>query len=149
MEQQEKIIKKPPPIFLKIDLVIQNVLGILILLTLVVYPVAMLLLIPFGAWQVFSGIIGMIYGSKWRMIYLGIVMAYFSTYSLSELLGNRSGVYAGLEFTLMAIYIVTPIVLGMGYYVKTIKETWKKEIRKPKWQDMEDILDVDMTKGGG
>ena len=79
------------------------------------------------------------------MIYLAIVAAYFSTYLLSDILGNRNSVYPGVEFTLMAIYITVPLILGIGYYIKTKKEAPKKEATKPKWQDLENILDANIT----
>lgn len=143
--REEKIIKTPPVAFLKVDEIIQKVIGIFILLTLIVYPIAMLLLIPYGAWQVVSGIVGALYGSKWRMKYLGIVAIYFSTYYFGYLLGNRSSLNEFVEVILMGIYCITPLVLGIGYLVKTRQELPKEEGIKPQWKDMDDILDMEMV----
>lgn len=141
----EKIEEKRPPLsFLKVDEIIQRILGILILLTLIVYPIAMLLLMPFGAWQVISGIVGSLYGNKWRMKYIAVVVAYFSSYGLYALCEYLQMMNPVFEFILMTIYIATPLILGISYYVKTRKEAKSSEIVKPKWEDMDDILDLDM-----
>ncbi len=56
--------------FLKIDYWVQTVLGIIILLT-VWFLIGLLLLIPFGGWQVISSIIMIIYvQDRRRILYL-------------------------------------------------------------------------------
>ena len=139
-------IKTPPVAFIKTDEIIQRILGILILLTLIIYPIAMLLLIPFGAWQVISGIVGALYGSKWRMKYLGFVVLYFSTMSL--VIAFNEDYFSANSFLIpvfTVIYCVSPLVLGITYYVKTRKERPKKEGVTPKWKEMDDVLDIEMV----
>ncbi|MGK0389067.1 MAG: hypothetical protein ACI94Y_001803 [Maribacter sp.] len=142
-------IKTPPPAFIKVDEIIQRILGILILLTLIIFPIAMLLLIPFGAWQVVSGIVGALHGSKWRMKYLGFVVLYFSTLFGFAWLGdsNYLSPYSKrlLEDLFAIIYCVSPLIMGLTYFVKTRKERPKEEGVSPKWKDMDDVLDIDMV----
>ncbi len=137
----------PPIGFLKIDIAIQKVLGILILLTLIVFPIAMLLAIPFGAWQVISGIIGVSYGSKWRKKYLFIVASYFLFWYGTAYLGGID-IYPISAGIATIILFVVPIVLGIRYLAKTEKEIAKIEKKEGQiFEDMPDILDVELING--
>lgn len=141
-----RTMKTPPPAFIKTDEMIQRILGILVLLTLIIYPIAMLLLIPFGAWQVISGIVGTLYGSKWRMKYLGFVTLYFSTLSVIAWMGDDYFPSNSPWIPLLTIiYCGSPLALGIVYYAKTRKERPKKEGVTPEWKDMDDVLDIDMV----
>lgn len=141
--------KIPPPAFIRVDEMIQRVLGILVLVTLIFYPIAMLLLIPFGAWQVISGIIGTLYGSKWRMKYLGWVTLYFSTLGILTYMGDYYFPSDSYWIPLLTvIYCGSPLAMGIVYYIKTRKERPEKDGVKPKWEDMDDVLDIEMVETG-
>lgn len=132
--------KQPPKQFLKVDEMIQRIILILIGLTLIIYPVAMLLAIPFGAWQVISGIVGIFYGSRWRMGYIFCVINYFVSIPLSFQLIEKRMVP---EDALMVVYLVVPVILGIYYYYKTATEAPKKE--QVESEDIEGILDAEIV----
>ncbi len=142
MKQQQ-----PPYGFLKIDVVIQQILAFLIALTIIVYPIAMLLCIPFGAWQVFSGIVGAIYGSVWRMKYLVGVFFYFLVAGLVfSLVEHASNTPPAFEIVFGAFIFIIPIVLGITYLYKTMKEVEKvpKPSQNTHANDWVEILDADI-----
>ncbi len=133
-----------PSKFLKIDVIIQRVFLVLIVFGLFVFPISMLLSIPFGAWQVISGVVGALYGSQWRKKYLGVVAIYFMSYPFVYYLSDVIGRSMIFEYTFGAIYVITPIVLGLTYYIKSEKE-YPKNDPKQTLEEHPDILDVEMT----
>ncbi len=141
--------EKIPPIgFLKIDYTIQRILGILIVVSLIYFPIAMLLLIPFGAWQVLSGIIGAAYGSRWRVFYLIAVFIYFIIMITGVSLSESDNPIAESDFlaiTFVAIILASPLILGITYLVRTKQDIPEKTMNKSRDKDMSDVLDSDLV----
>jgi len=113
--------------FLRIDFWIQTVLGIIILLT-VWFLIGFLFLIPFGAWQVISSIIIIIYCQDRRRIwYLTSTIAFGMA---MYLLGDS---YETSDIVDALTFICVP-ALAIWYYVMTYQDYIKyvkSEINSP------------------
>lgn len=148
--------KLPPLGFVKVDWIVQLVmLSIMLFCTFFgfigggLFIIAMLLLMPFGMWQVISGIIGAAYGSIWRMKYLAVVFAYFILSGIGSAIfqpfnGTASEIVQGVGIFLL---FATPLVLGIWYMIGTFQDKKRLEAgtaNKPTFEDMDDILDVAM-----
>ncbi len=132
--------------FLKVDFIIQLILIILMVLTIptVFYP--FLIAIPFGAWQVMSGIIGVIYGSKWRRMYLLIVGLYFSIgYAFISIFQYGSMPF---ESVLYLFTFLVPLVLGITYFAMTYREYMASKETKSATKEKYDteILDAEFRE---
>lgn len=113
---------------------------------------AMFLLMPFGAWQVISGVVNALYGSVWHMKYLGFVLAYFliggmGTVIVQEIQFRELAEF--LEAIGVFILIVAPLVLGTSILYITYQNMTRarENAKKPSFDDMEDILDAAMVEG--
>ncbi len=135
---------RPPQNFLEIDLAVQKIIGGFTLVLVIAFPIgAMLLLIIFGGWQIFSAIVGISYGSRWRKIYL-LLASLYGVYFLScvryvDYHFSRTWMY----YVMLAFLIIVPIVLGVVYYINTSKEVGYGKSGK-KESEMPDILDADL-----
>lgn len=110
--------------FLKIDYWVQTILGIIILIT-AWFLIGLLLLIPFGAWQVLSSIIMIIYvQDRRRMWYLLSTITYgLVMYFLGDSY-NASNIADALTFTCVP-------ALAIWYYVMTYLD-YKKYVELEK-----------------
>lgn len=108
--------------FLKIDYWVQTIFGIIILLT-VWFLIGLLVLIPFGAWQVFSSIIIIIYCQDRRRIWylLSTITLGLIFYALGDSY-KTSGLVDALTFTCIP-------ALAIWYYVMTYLD-YKKYVQQ-------------------
>lgn len=142
----------PPSNFIRIDYTIQWIIICLIIISLLVWPLAIFLLMPFGAWQVASAIVGVFYRSPWRKKYLLMVFVYFCSYSVAALMGDSFWDNDILMWIFMPLYLLIPLVLGVYYLQMTHKEYRLYRHQAPQGWDgkdtgnMNDILDVDMMR---
>lgn len=139
--------------FIRADYWIQFVMGLSILLcaliSLVLYvsnnndPMiflgiyGLLALMPFGAWQVLSGLIYAFNGDRLRQIYIGVVAAYFAIgYLLFTIMKSFN-----IE-ELYAMYMIIALIIGVWYFSLTRAEF--KSLDKIGVEDFEneDILDT-------
>lgn len=149
MKKVNNTINVVPSAFTKIDESIQRVLLILILITLIIVPIAGLLLILLGGWQVCSGIVGACYGCKWRMKYLGSVIIYFLIVALTFYLnGDVTFPYdSALVIMLAIICYAFPIMCAPIYYSKIREELPGKDDKLSELTYMGNILDADYLSG--
>jgi len=125
--------------FITTDYWIQTVLGIACLaLSLVLYGI--ILLLPFGIWQVISSLVLVLgYGDKQRIPHLifvviwGIILSLFLLFELDA-------------FPFLFFYIILlPACIGVWYYTITRKDyRLLKGRRKENKEEMEEILDVEL-----
>lgn len=123
---------KPPKAFIIADYYIQTILGILFLLTVWIFW-GVLILIPFGAWQVLSALIWILgFGDRSRLKYLAATGAYGALCVLTELLGWPE--------ILAYLLIAPPPVLGVWYYIITRRDYNEGSDTAP--DDFDNILDT-------
>ncbi len=114
---------------LRADYWLQTIVGALMIaccISIVGIYFAALFAIPFGAWQVLSGLyFGIINNDKKRLRYVGAVTAYFAAIFSAYLLKSSDYSYFEsnivLDYLFSIIGVVSPIVLGIHYYVITYK----------------------------
>ena len=106
--------------FLRTDYRIQSIIGIMGLLFTPFYFLGIFLLLPFGIWQVISGVI-MVYGyrNKKRIVHLVGSIIWFCFF-LVLIEDNKVSVIFS-EFLSLYV-IVLPLCIGICYYVLTRKE---------------------------
>lgn len=112
-------------LFNKVDFWIQAVLGGLIILCLVIFPYAILLAVPFGAWQVMSAFINLFRMGKYSGVYkiklvsyLVAVVAYFS-------LG-----YIEAFNNLPVLYFLAPAALGIFQLHISYERVFKPDYKR-------------------
>jgi hypothetical protein len=122
---------------LRADYWVQTIMGIGLIVcccSVVGIWVALMGLVPFGGWQVLSGLIfGLGYQDSRRLKYLGIVIAYF----LLMFLNNN----IRYEFT-WPLLVVIPPVLAIWYYVVTRREYYNIKVETEDAPQYENILDA-------
>lgn len=105
-------------LFLKIDYSLQSLLLIGMGLSLVMFPISMMLLLFFGAWQLISGLItAFFYKPLNRDYYLAKSIGYIALLLIgTELVDN--GFLENLETVLFFIFwIIIPLGIGVWYYL--------------------------------
>ena len=123
--------------FIKVDFWIQTVLGSIVFLTsFMIY--GLMLLLPFGIWQVISSLVWtFVYKNKQRIGYLKAVGAWTIVSGLLMLIEVDF-------FPLIFIWVIVVTAgIGIWYYVITRRDyTAEKNDRTPHIDDLDDILDA-------
>ena len=109
-------------LFNKIDYYLQMVLGLLIVSVVWVFPYVLLLAIPFGAWQMISGIVNLAQFKKYNSGYGAALIIYMA----------MSVVYLGFlfagafEFEALA-GVIPPVLLAIYYFILSHKRVFNAE----------------------
>jgi len=125
--------------FLTVDYYIQTILGIACIgLSFVLY--GLILLIPFGIWQVISSLVLVFgFGDKKRIPHLVFVTVWATILSMI--------IFANFEsFAFFCFYIILlPACIGVWYYIITRKDyLLVKEKRTPIREETDEILDIEI-----
>ena len=122
--------------WIRTDYWVQTVIGVGILVsavTVVGLFFAMFLLIPFGAWQVVSGLVAAFKNDRLQQIYLGVVAVYFGFWYLTV-----ETMYTNFFFFLMII----ATVIGVWKYTVVRADYKSLDIVTIQEIDNEDLLDA-------
>ena len=127
---------------LEIDYWMQKILGIIVLVLSITFY-GLVLLIPFGALQVLSGLaLGIGYQSQKRMKYLLIVAIFFICWYTVTTIHSDSRFYEVSLFVGYTLFVVPPS-LGIWYFRLTAKEY--KDLKRQREENAfteEQILDA-------
>ena len=122
--------------WIRTDYWVQTVIGVGILVsavTVVGLFFAMFLLIPFGAWQVVSGLVAAFKNDRLQQIYLAVVAIYFGFWYL-----NVETIYTNFFVFLMII----AVVIGVWKYTVVRADYKSLDIVTIQKSDNEDLLDA-------
>ena len=145
--------------FLKIDLIVQRIIGLVYLFTgLLGFVIKGLLIIALltqlviGIWQVLSAlVITIVNKEKKRITYLISVVCYFIIVGFTTMLNERSIIDDNI-FMLIAGLIIIPIAFGVWYYLITLKgyQQLSKDptLNNEFINNLEDVLDSDELLNG-
>jgi hypothetical protein len=122
--------------WIKTDYWMQTVMGVGILITaasLIGWMFALILLIPFGAWQLLSGLIAALYGDRLQQIYLVVaslilVLCYFNLDVRTE--------------TTLLVLIIVSIPIGIWKYTVARADYISLNIIAVADIDHDDLLDA-------
>jgi hypothetical protein len=128
----------------------QTIIGYIMItccISIVGFYFVFLLAIPFGAWQVISGLcLGIANNDKKRILYVRAVTAYFAVMLGFYMLKDSDYTYFEnnviFDYLFSIIGVVTPIVLGTYYYRITYRAYHNIEQRTTNDYINENILDA-------
>jgi hypothetical protein len=128
----------------------QTIVGVIMIaccVSIVGIYFAALFAIPFGAWQIISGLcFGIAYNDKKRIRYVRYVTAYFAVMFGFYMLKDSDYTYfesnAVFDYLFSVIGVVSPIVLGIHYYVITYKAYHNIQPETANSYTNENILDA-------
>jgi hypothetical protein len=149
----------PPLGFLKIDWIIQvafiSLIGFCAVFGIAIgglFIFSLLLLMPFGLWQVISGVVGALYGNRWRVKYLLVVFCYFVLVAIGAFILNMNSHFSSRTFDILVGFSLffgfgIPVAIGISYLIRTYKDKQILEAEASNihgQENMEDILDEAM-----
>lgn len=131
--------------FLKIDYWIQTILLCLMGMTIPLVIIPLLLLLGFGGWQLFSGLITAVFYKKLdRKAYLPKALAYVLFLFLTTELVNIFPFLEELEgIGFILFWLIIPVSIGVWYYLMVSKDYnlyCKDEVIKPNTMEMNSPL---------
>ena len=122
--------------WIRTDYWVQTVIGVGILVsavTVVGIYFSLLLLIPFGAWQVVSGLVAALKNDRLQQIYLGVVAVYFGCWYL---------VIETIYSSFFVFLMIIAVVIGVWKYTVVRADYKSLDIVTIQELDNEDLLDA-------